>query len=266
MPSCSLTSKRTPTEKLKFPNQILLAIGTTRLCQSMTLGQNKMRRFFHIFLGAVLGGVLFGIPCFYAGHARGKDRKPNIEEMYEAYDSLLHKACTSNNPEELETVRRFSYATLNAAYFSGDTYGYKYSPEEWEQVLPALVEYELAFVRRTKTTDESIRKGIARHMDAYCRAMPFWSSTPSNRQEKVCRAVFGLYLKWYKEADKSGFDAFCLDHTTNMYVTNALSIMADLEEREKRKSPRSFVKSKNGTQQGDPSNPLSPSAQGSDGR
>lgn len=225
-----------------------------------------MRRYLHIILGGVLGGVLIGVPCFYVGKARGKEKKPNIDEMYKAYDSLLHEACTSNNPEELETVRRFSYATLNAAYFSGDTYGYKYSPKEWEQILPALVEYELDFVKRTKTTEESIRKGIARHMDAYCRAMPFWSTTESSRQDKVYRAVLGLYLKWYKEADRSGFDAFCLDHTTNMYVTNALSIMADLEERAKRASPRSFDTIKNGAQPGAPSNTHSPLAQGAGGR
>ena len=210
--------------------------------------------------------MLFGIPCFYAGHARGKDKKPNIDDMYAAYDTLLHKASISNKPEELETVRRFSYATLRDAYFSGDTYGYKYSPEGWEEMLPALIEYELAFMMRTKTTDESTREAIAKHLDAYCRAMPFWSSAQSKRQEKLHCGVFGIYLKWYKEADKRGFDAFCLGHTNNVYVSHALSVMADLEERAKRKSPRSIERIKTGAQPSDPSNPHSPSAQGPDGR
>lgn len=208
----------------------------------------------------MLGGILFGVPCFYAGHARGKEKKPNIDEMYVAYDSLLHKACTSNNPEELKTVRRFSYATLSGAYFMGDRYGYKYSPEGWEGMFAALTEYELAFMVRIKTTDESMRESMAKHMDAYCRAMPFWSSTQPKRQEKVDCAVLGSYLKSFKEIDKRGFDALCLSHSNNTYVTHALSIMIDLEEQAKQASPRSFDRIRKGAQPSAPPNHRSPSA------
>jgi hypothetical protein len=225
-----------------------------------------MKRYFHIIMGAVLGGVLFGVPCFYVGHARGKDKKPKIEEMYAAYDTLLHEASTSDNPEELTDIRTFSYAALRDAYFSGDRYGYKYSPEEWEEMFPALIEYELAFLMRTKTTDESIKKGVAKHMDAYCRAMPFWSNTKSNRQERLHCGVFGIHLLWYKEADKNGFDEFCLTHTNNVYAIKALAVMADLEERKKQRSTRSVDKVKKGAQPSATSNTQSPSAQGAGGR
>jgi hypothetical protein len=203
-----------------------------------------MKRFFHIVLGALLGGVLLGIPCFYAGFSRGQEKISNIDQIRTACDMLLRKASTSNNPEELEALRRFSYDTLRAVYFSGDTYGYKYSPEEWEGLLSALLEYELYFFARTKTADEVLRKGMARHMDAYCRAMPFWNTTTSNRQESVNCGVFGIYLMWYKEADKSGFDEFCLNHTNNVYATKALSKMADLEERKKQRALRPSIKTK----------------------
>jgi hypothetical protein len=211
-----------------------------------------MRKLFQILLIAALGGVLFGIPCFYAGYTHGKNKKPSIDEMRVAYDALLYKASTNNNPEELKDLRRFSYDTFRAANFSGDRYGYKYSPEGWEGMFPALLEYELAYMLRTKTTDESTRESIAKHLNAYCRAMPFWSASKSNRLERVHCGVLGIYLGWYKEADKGGFDTFCLDNTNNVYVSHALSVMVDLEERKKQNSRRSFDRTKTGTQPSEP--------------
>ena len=211
-----------------------------------------MKKIFQIVLIAMAGGVLFGIPCFYAGYARGKDKKPSIDEMRVAYDALLYRASTNNNPEALEDLRRLSFDALRAAYFSGDRYGYKYSPEGWDGGLPALIEYELAYLKRTKTTDESTKESFAKHLNAYCRAMPFWSTDHSNRLERVYSGVLGIYLQWYKEADKRGFDTFCFDNTNNVYVNHALSVMVDLEARKKQNSRRSFDRTKTGSQPSEP--------------